>query len=140
MNQRFAGFQREPSNNIPRILRASTPKTLSISTDELQALLELKEKISQSILFYVLRRTGSPCLKAAISSKHSGAISQFHREFVKSGFIPVEVAKFIDIAFDLRNKSDYRDFVAPDEERVRELLKDSGVFIQTVESALQKIL
>ncbi len=30
----------------------------------------------------------------------------------------------IDIAFDLRNKSDYRDFVAPDEVRVKELLRE----------------
>jgi len=46
--------------------------------------------------------------------KHSGVISLFHREFVKPGIIPLEIAKYINIAFDLRNKSDYRDFISPD--------------------------
>lgn len=38
------------------------------------------------------------------SSKHSGVISMFHKEFVKTGLIPADVARYLDIAFDLRNK------------------------------------
>jgi uncharacterized protein (UPF0332 family) len=70
------------------------------------------------------------------STKHSGAISLFHREFVKPGTIPVEIAKFLDIAFDLRNKCDYRDFVTPDCERVDELLSAAETFVAEVEHAL----
>lgn len=73
------------------------------------------------------------------TSKHSGAISLFHREFVKTGIISADVAKFIDIAFDLRNKCDYRDFVTPDAERVAELLRESEIFIATIETALANI-
>lgn len=70
----------------------------------------------------------------------TGVISLFHREFVKTGLISAEVAKFLDIAFDLRNKSDYRDFIVPEESRVRELLRESEVFIKTIESTLKNLI
>jgi len=73
-------------------------------------------------------------------SKHSGVISTFHKEFVKTGLISPEVAKFLDIAFDLRNKSDYKDFVIPERSRVEELLQESSNFIKTVESLLKNII
>lgn len=94
-------------------------------------------RVYYSMFYAVLALLAS---KQLSSSKHSGAISSFHREFVKTGLISPEVAKFIDIAFDLRNKSDYRDFVVPEEARVRELLSESDLFIKTIEESLQKIL
>ncbi len=71
--------------------------------------------------------------------KHSGVISLVHREFVKPGLIAPDVAKSLDIAFDLRNKSDYRDFVNPEEARVRELIQDAGTFLAAVELAVAKL-
>jgi len=50
------------------------------------------------------------------------------------------VAKFLDVAFDLRSKSDYRDFVMPEESRVREVLRESEVFIRTIESAAKNLV
>lgn len=94
-------------------------------------------RVYYSMFYAVLALLASKHFSA---SKHSGAISIFHREFVKTGLVSTEVAKFLDIAFDLRNKSDYRDFVVPDESRVKELLNESDVFIQTIESLLNKIL
>ena len=71
------------------------------------------------------------------ASKHSRAIALFHREFVKKGVIPVEVAKFLDIAFDLRNKSDYQDFVEPELKRVEELREAAVQFIGAIETGLR---
>ena len=76
-------------------------------------------RVYYAMFYAVLALLASRGLSA---TKHSGAISLFHREFVKPGTIPVEIAKFLDIAFDLRNKCDYRDFVTPERERVDELL------------------
>lgn len=78
--------------------------------------------------------------KQLTASKHSGVISTFHREFVKSGLFPKEIAKFLDIAFDLRNKSDYRDFVLPERERVIELLAEAKQFISQTKSTLDKAM
>ena len=77
--------------------------------------------------------------KQLSASKHSG-VSLFHREFVKTGVISPEVAKFLDVAFDLRSKSDYRDFVIPEESKVREVLRESEVFIRTIESAAKNLV
>lgn len=91
-------------------------------------------RVYYAMFYAVLALLASRQLSA---SKHSGAIALFHREFVKKGVIPVEVAKFLDIAFDLRNKSDYRDFVEPDLERVEELLDAAARFIGAIETGLR---
>ncbi|MEI6125179.1 MAG: HEPN domain-containing protein [Pseudomonadota bacterium] len=72
--------------------------------------------------------------KELSSSKHSGVISLFHKEFVKTGLISADVAKFLDIAFDLRNKCDYREFVEPERARVIELLEEADIFIKKVKT------
>ena len=90
-------------------------------------------RVYYAMFYAVLAVLASRGLSAA---KHSGAISMFHREFVKPGTIPVEIAKFLDIAFDLRNKCDYRDFVLPDPERVDELLVAAHRFIDEIDMAL----
>jgi uncharacterized protein (UPF0332 family) len=90
-------------------------------------------RVYYAMFYGVLALLASRGLSAA---KHSGAISTFHREFVKPGTIPVEVAKFLDIAFDLRNKCDYRDFVSPEPERVQELLAAARTFVAEVQAAL----
>lgn len=93
-------------------------------------------RVYYAMFYAVLSLLASRGLSAA---KHSGAISLFHREFVKPGTIPVEIAKFLDIAFDLRNKCDYRDFVLPDPERVDELLEAARRFIDEIDSVLSTL-
>jgi len=91
-------------------------------------------RVYYAMFYAVLALLASRQLSA---SKHSGAIALFHREFVKKGIIPVEVAKFLDIAYDLRNKSDYRDFVEPELERIEELCEAAAKFIGAVETRLR---
>ena len=94
-------------------------------------------RVYYSMFYAALALLASKNLSA---SKHSGAISLFNREFVKSGIVPPEIAKFLNIAFDFRNKSDYRDFVIPEEDSVRELLNESHNFITTIKTALKHAL
>jgi len=44
------------------------------------------------------------------SSKHSGVISLFNREFVKPGLISKESGKTLNAAFNIRSEADYDDF------------------------------
>jgi len=53
------------------------------------------------------------------SPRHSGVIALFHREFVRPGLFAREWASYLDIAFYLRNRSDYQNFVTPDTEAER---------------------
>lgn len=44
------------------------------------------------------------------TKKHSGIISYFNKNYVKTGIIEVEYSKMLTIAFKIRNDSDYKDF------------------------------
>ncbi|OIP36388.1 hypothetical protein AUJ95_09440 [Candidatus Desantisbacteria bacterium CG2_30_40_21] len=74
------------------------------------------------------------------ASKHSGVISLFHKEFVKHQIFPKDIAKFLDVAFDLRNKCDYKDFVIIKEEHVEELLNEAKCFVERSGQLLDKLL
>ena len=43
-------------------------------------------------------------------SKHSGVISFFDKEYIKTGIFPKEYSKYLHTAFELRQESDYLDF------------------------------
>lgn len=49
-------------------------------------------------------------------SKHSGVISYFDREYVKTGIIDKKFSKWLHRLFDLRQDADYGDMFSPSEE------------------------
>ena len=67
------------------------------------------------------------------SSKHTGVIGLLHREFVKPGIFPKELAEALDRAFNLRGSSDYREFVIPEREAVTVLLDRARAFVNKAE-------
>ncbi|MBE0429659.1 MAG: HEPN domain-containing protein [Thermoleophilia bacterium] len=54
-----------------------------------------------------------PAVKGLGASKQSGVIRLFHEHLVEDGTIDKEIARSLSVAFDLRNKSDYRKLVSP---------------------------
>ena len=70
------------------------------------------------------------------TSKHSGAIALFDREFVKTGLFPRELSWSLRLAFDRRQTHDYGELTEMDEQTVKETLNDAKVFISAVESYL----
>jgi uncharacterized protein (UPF0332 family) len=71
--------------------------------------------------------------KNLASSRHTGVISLFHREFVKTGVFPSDLARTIDAAFDERLESDYGDYVRPERADLEELLTSARRFIAKAE-------
>jgi hypothetical protein len=57
------------------------------------------------------------------TSKHSGAIALFDREFVKKGTIEKEFSRNLHRLFDLRQDSDYGDLFEADAEKAKEVLE-----------------
>ena len=70
------------------------------------------------------------------TSKHSGAISLFDREFVKTGIFPREMSRHLHLAFDRRQKYDYGEMVVITEEKATQGLADSRAFLVAIESYL----
>jgi len=71
-------------------------------------------------------------LKGMGTSKHSGAISLFDREFVKTGVFPKSLSATLHKAFDMRQEADYEEQAQIDGEEARDALTDTEVFVEQV--------
>lgn len=65
-------------------------------------------------------------------SKHSGIISYFDREYIKTGIFDKKFSKWLHRLFDMRQDADYGDIFTPSEDQCREALKESKEFIMGI--------
>jgi hypothetical protein len=72
------------------------------------------------------------------TSKHSGAIALFDREFVKTGVFPKELSKALHRAFELRQKGDYMEEAEITAADVEELRPLAGEFVDKAEAVIQQ--
>lgn len=71
--------------------------------------------------------------------KHSGIISFFQKNYVKTGQFDVSFSKIIENAFEIRTKSDYDDFYIASIVDAEEQVKNATAFIIGIEGYLIKI-
>ncbi len=71
------------------------------------------------------------------SSRHSGVIALLHDHFVRPGVFPRELARQLSLAFEMRNDSDYEDFVTPESSELTEMLANARSFVQKVAELVQ---
>jgi len=64
---------------------------------------------------------------------HHGTINQLGLHFVRTGLLSAEQGKFYKQLFELRQTSDYSDWISIEEDDVRPLTKKAGIFIETIE-------
>lgn len=70
------------------------------------------------------------------TSKHSGAIALFDREFVKTGTFPKEMSKVLHRAFELRQKGDYMEETEVTADDVAEIRPVAEQFVESAERFL----
>lgn len=70
------------------------------------------------------------------SSKHSGAISLFDREFVKPGDLPRELSRSLHMAFEHRQQADYGELIDVDERAAARGIEEAETFIHKVRDYL----
>ena len=71
------------------------------------------------------------------TSKHSGAISLFDREFVKTGLFPRELSRALYLAFGRRQEHDYGEMIPLAREIAEETLQDARMFVIAIETHLR---
>jgi uncharacterized protein (UPF0332 family) len=71
------------------------------------------------------------------TSKHSGALGLFDREFVKTGLFPRELSRSLRLAFTLRQTHDYKEMTEVDELTAKSTLTDAKTFVEAVETYLR---
>lgn len=74
--------------------------------------------------------------KKIITSKHSGAIAVFNREFVKSNIFDKEFSRWLQEAFDLRQRADYREMFTVSSERAKTVLENARRFVEEIKRRL----
>ncbi len=75
--------------------------------------------------------------KSLGTSKHSGAMALFDREYVKSGLIKKEFSKALHRAFELRQKGDYLEEAEIFPEDIEEIRPLAESFISCAEDLLR---
>lgn len=70
------------------------------------------------------------------TSKHSGALSLFDREFVKTGQFPKHLSRSLRLAFNLRQTHDYGELVEIDRPTAEQTLLNASDFVEAIETYL----
>jgi len=70
------------------------------------------------------------------SAKHAGILALFDQHFVKPGRFPPEMSRWLHRAFDLRQRSDYRELVNISEDRLGEVIQWAQAFVDQVDAFL----
>ncbi len=70
------------------------------------------------------------------SSKHTGVLSYFNRNFVKSGIFPESLGRHLNKAFELRQRGDYREYFELTKEQVELLIGEAKEFINAIKAHL----
>ena len=73
------------------------------------------------------------------TSKHSGALALFDREFVKTGVFPRELSRSLHLAYDRRQTHDYGEMVRVHRSIAEETMGDAMTFVAAVESHLHSL-
>jgi len=96
-----------------------------------------KDSVSRS--YYAMFSAARALLatKSVDSAKHSGVIALFHQCFVKTGIISKEYGKLLAKAKNVREESDYGDFVVVSREEAEIQLQQARAFITEVENVLE---
>ena len=70
--------------------------------------------------------------------KHSGVISYFQKDYIKTGIFDMSMSNIIKSAFDIRNETDYEDFYVVPKEDVQRQVEEAETFVTTIEEYLIK--
>jgi hypothetical protein len=72
------------------------------------------------------------------TSKHGHLRSLFHKEFVKTGILPVESGKHFDLLFQNRQKGDYSDYITFQADEVGDWIDKTRFFVDQIQNYLSE--
>ena len=70
------------------------------------------------------------------SSKHSGILGYFNRRFIREGAFDEGLGRWVNKAFELRQRVDYREYFEVSEEQAEDLVSKAAEFVQAVADRL----
>ena len=118
-----------------RLSKAKTDLSDAKRTLEL-AMLDTAANRSYYAIFYAARAVLA--LDGKDFKKHSGVISNFQKDYIKTGVFDKLMSNIIKSAFDMRTESDYEDFYVISKSDVENQVKEAAIFIEEIEKYLYK--
>lgn len=88
-------------------------------------------------IFHAMRAMN--ILKGFDSSKHSGVIAYFNKEYIKEGIMDKELSVIIKSSLFLREKSDYDDFFIVERKETESQLASAKIFLEAVEKYIKEM-
>ena len=98
---------------------------------------KFKDSVSRSYYAMFSAAKALLAIKGLNSTKHSGIISLFNQYFVKIKMVGKVYGRALANAKDIREESDYGDYVLVSKEEASEQLKKAKEFISEIEKALK---
>jgi uncharacterized protein (UPF0332 family) len=71
------------------------------------------------------------------SKKHSGVIAYFRQNYIKTNIFDKSYSEIIGMAFEIRNKNDYDDFVIIDIGEANKQVANATLFLEKAEAYLE---
>lgn len=114
-------------------LRLSQAKQCLVSAEALLQINDERGAVNRAYyaVFHAIRSV--LILEGMDFAKHSGVISYFRKEYIKTGVFSADISDTITDLFNSRSSSDYDDHFDFSKEEVVELLKESAVFVAVIE-------
>ena len=81
-------------------------------------------------MFYAVLSLFLKCDITLETSKHSGVISIFDKEFIRTNKITKEFSRMLHMAFDSRQEFDYKEFTTASPEMAEMAIRDAELFIE----------
>ena len=118
-----------------RLKRAE--EMLEASKENLK-IVQFKTSLNRSYyaIFHAMRAAN--ILKGFDSSKHSGVIAFFNKEYLKEDILDRKLSVIIKNSAFLREKSDYDDFFIASKKDAEKQLEDAVKFVEAVEMYLEQ--
>lgn len=89
-------------------------------------------------MFYAVN--GLLLTKDLNSSKHSGVLSLFNKEFVNKGIVDKELGRFYNEMFEFRQKADYKDLVKFEGRDVKLWIKKGVSFVGKINDLAESLM
>ena len=113
------------------------------SVDSAQILLDkgkCRSSVNRSYYAMFYATIALLAIRSLTTSKHSGVIALFDRDFVKTGLFDKTLSRWLHEAFDLRLRADYREMFQVSPDRARAVLEHASGFVSEVQEQITNLM
>ncbi len=121
-----------PEQDVLSKRRMEQAKQCLVSADALLKINDLRGAVNRAYyaVFHAMRSV--LILEGKDFAKHSGVISYFRREYIKTGIFTVNISDTITELFNNRSSGDYDDYFDFTEEEVRDMIGEAEQFVSVI--------